>query len=107
MDISMSQCVQRCTVRPLIRTLSITAALISLLAPTLWPTSGFAADPPTLRGLATGTHVQVGSAVQYTALTNDATYSSILAQQFNSVTPENEMKWASVEAQQGVLNYSQ
>jgi endo-1,4-beta-xylanase len=89
------------------RTLSIAAALISVLALTLWPTAGFAAAPPTLRGLATGDHVQIGSAVRNDALTNDATYSSILAQQFNSVTPENEMKWASVEAQQGVLDYSQ
>jgi endo-1,4-beta-xylanase len=106
MDVRMSQCVQRCTVRPLIRALSIAAALISVLALTLWPTAGFAAAPPTLRGLATGDHVQVGSAVTNDALTNDATYSTILAQQFNSVTPENEMKWASVEAQQGVFDYS-
>jgi endo-1,4-beta-xylanase len=42
--------------------------------------------------------------VGYSELTNDATYAQILGEQFSSITPENEMKWASVEPQQGVFN---
>src|SRR6185437_4377244 len=62
---------------------------------------------PTLRQLAAGLGIHVGSAVDYTALTSDAQYAHILGQQFSAITPENEMKWVSVEAQQGVYTFDQ
>jgi endo-1,4-beta-xylanase len=49
----------------------------------------------------------VGSAVSYSALTTDAQYAEILGQQFSSITPENEMKWVSIEAQRGVFTFGQ
>jgi endo-1,4-beta-xylanase len=60
---------------------------------------------PTLRQEATRLNIQVGSAVGYTALTTDTQYAQILGQQFSAITPENEMKWASIEAQRGVFTY--
>lgn len=61
----------------------------------------------TLRHEAGQLGIHVGSAVSYSALTNDATYTQILQNQFDALTPENEMKWASVEATQGTLDFSQ
>ena len=48
----------------------------------------------------------IGTAVNTDLLGSDATYTSILDREFNSVTPENAMKWESVEAQRGVLDFS-
>ena len=59
----------------------------------------------TLRLLASRSGIRVGSAVSYTALSTDAAYTQILGQQFSAITPENEMKWASVEAQRGVYTF--
>ena len=39
----------------------------------------------------------IGTAVNTDLLDSDATYTSILDREFNSVTPENAMKWESVE----------
>ena len=59
----------------------------------------------TLRQAAAELGLHVGSAVSYSALSSDATYAQILGQQFSALTPENEMKWASIEAVQGVFTY--
>ena len=48
----------------------------------------------------------IGTAVNTDLLGSDATYTRILDREFNSVTPENAMKWESVEAQRGVLDFS-
>jgi endo-1,4-beta-xylanase len=48
----------------------------------------------------------VGTAVDTTALANDADYRGAIAREFNSVTPENVMKWETVEPQQGVTDYT-
>jgi endo-1,4-beta-xylanase len=60
----------------------------------------------TLRHEAKELGIRIGSAVSFSALSNDPTYAQILGEQFSSITPENEMKWASVEATQGVLNFT-
>ena len=85
------------------------AALALVLAPStsaLASTSGAHHDS-SLRQLADRLGIRVGSAVSFGALTNDAPYAQILGQQFSSITPENEMKGASVEAQQGVFDFTQ
>jgi endo-1,4-beta-xylanase len=64
-------------------------------------------ENPTLRQLAAGLGIHVGSAVSFSALSTDAPYAQILGQQFSAITPENEMKWASVEAQRGVYTFGQ
>lgn len=64
-------------------------------------------DSPTLRELAARLGIHVGSAVSYNALTTDTQYAQILGQQFSAITPENEMKWVSIEAQRGVYTFGQ
>jgi len=59
----------------------------------------------TLRREAAELGIRVGSAVGDTQLNNNAQYAQILGQQFSAITPENEMKWASVEATRGVLTF--
>ena len=48
----------------------------------------------------------IGTAVNTDLLGSDATYTRILDREFNSVTPENAMKWESVERERGVLDFS-
>jgi endo-1,4-beta-xylanase len=65
-------------------------------------------DPSTasLRELARHTSLRIGTAVNTDALANDATYRKIVADQFDSVTPENVMKWEVVEPQRGQYDYA-
>jgi endo-1,4-beta-xylanase len=63
---------------------------------------------PILRDLAKNHGRYVGSCSDAAYLTgSDANYSTILAQQYSIVTPENEMKWSATEPQRGVFTYSQ
>jgi endo-1,4-beta-xylanase len=64
-----------------------------------------AAAGTTLRAAADAKGIKIGSAFAANHLSADATYASIGAAQFNSVTPENEMKWGSVEPSQGNFNF--
>jgi endo-1,4-beta-xylanase len=65
-------------------------------------------DPTTsaLRELAAHTKLRIGTAVDTSALAADATYRTLLAEQFSSVTPENVMKWEVVEPQRGRYDFS-
>jgi endo-1,4-beta-xylanase len=49
----------------------------------------------------------IGTAVDMNALANDPTYEKAIGREFNTVTPENVMKWETVEPQQGVTDFSQ
>lgn len=95
--------------KPFVTLLAVTA--IASLVLFMFPASSvFAnrADPPhqpSLRQEAFPLGIRIGSAVNESALVNDTQYAQILGQQFSSITPENEMKWASVEAQRGVLTF--
>jgi endo-1,4-beta-xylanase len=62
-----------------------------------------APDPSTasLRQLAQHTAMRIGTAVNTDALADDATYRAAVGDQFDSVTPENVMKWEAVEPQRG------
>ncbi|WP_213456014.1 endo-1,4-beta-xylanase [Rhizomonospora bruguierae] len=64
------------------------------------------ADRP-LRTVAAATGVRIGTAVDVNALKNDALYERLVGQEFNTVTPENAMKWESVEPQRGVYTWEQ
>jgi endo-1,4-beta-xylanase len=84
------------------------AALAAILA------GGLAAVPSAatateegLRGAARGTGVRIGTAVDTTALAGDAPYRTAVGREFNTVTPENVMKWAVVEPTQGHYDWSQ
>ena len=52
------------------------------------------------------TNRYVGSAVAAQHLSGEADYRSVLTREFDSVTPENEMKWAVVEPNRGQFNWS-
>jgi endo-1,4-beta-xylanase len=49
----------------------------------------------------------IGTAVDMSALANDTTYKAAIEREFNIVTPENVMKWETVEPQQGVTDFNQ
>ncbi len=58
-----------------------------------------------LRALASKIGLGVGVAVNMDLLNVNDTYTGIVANQFNSVTPENVMKWDTIEPAQGQLNF--
>jgi endo-1,4-beta-xylanase len=73
------------------------------------PTPAVAESPPstpTLRGLAAARGLRFGSAVDVSALSSDAAYATVLAQEFSSVTAENAMKWATVQPSPGERDWS-
>jgi GH35 family endo-1,4-beta-xylanase len=47
----------------------------------------------------------IGTAVDVTALATVPQYAAVLAREFNYVTPENAMKWGSIEPTQGVWSF--
>jgi len=61
-----------------------------------------------LRALAARHGLAIGTAVDTTALVNadDPKYRQITAAQFSTVTPENVMKWESLEPTQGTYNWA-
>ena len=63
------------------------------------------APPNSLRALAAQVGLRVGSAISPFDLDN-AAYSKIAADQFSTVTPENEMKWRVVEPTRGTYDWS-
>ena len=66
-------------------------------------------DPTTstLRQLAAHTGMRVGTAVDTSALAADATYRAAVGAEFDTVTPENVMKWEVVEPEQGRFDFTQ
>src|SRR6187431_1131655 len=79
-------------------TATATAALAAP-APTPEP-----AKPTTLRAAAAPTGRKIGVALA-TWFFDQPGYQEVAAAQFDSLTPENEMKWFAVEPQQGVFDF--
>jgi endo-1,4-beta-xylanase len=71
-----------------------------------------AASPPgaivkgSLRELGSRVGLRMGVAVNTDLLGADAGYTGIVNREFNSVTPENVMKWEVAEPQQGVFDFT-
>jgi endo-1,4-beta-xylanase len=62
---------------------------------------------PTLRELGDRRGLQMGTAVRTGSLSGDsAAYAAVAAREFNSITPANAMKWASVEPLRGEFDWS-
>ena len=63
------------------------------------------ADAP-LRDLGSAIGLRIGTAVNTGLLGEDPAYTDIVNTQFNSVTPENAMKWESVEPTKGTYTWA-
>jgi endo-1,4-beta-xylanase len=63
------------------------------------------ATDDSLRSLGAKIGLRVGTAVNANKLNTDAKYTAIVADQFSTVTPENVMKWDTIEPAQGTLNF--
>ena len=63
--------------------------------------------PTTLREAGARVDRLVGAAVEYGALTNDAAYAALAAQEFDYLTPGNETKWGSLQPSQDVWDFTQ
>jgi endo-1,4-beta-xylanase len=70
------------------------------------PNSAQNIDQP-LRALTVRHDLRVGTAVNMDAMAADPVYNARVGTEFNTVTPENVMKWGEVEKVQGAPDYSQ
>lgn len=61
---------------------------------------------PPLRELAAQRGIAIGTAVRGTEQRDNRAYRQLIAAQFSSVTPENEMKWYALEPEQGRFEYA-
>ena len=60
----------------------------------------------TLRQLGDLRGLRVGTAITASAMGDGSAYGAAVAREFNSITPANEMKWASVEPARGEFSWS-
>ncbi|MEU6859533.1 endo-1,4-beta-xylanase [Glycomyces sp. NPDC046736] len=67
----------------------------------------FASAQTTLRGAADELGKDIGVAVNYNLLQNDATYRNTVATEFNSLTAENAMKMDALQPSQGNFTFAQ
>ena len=86
---------------------ALASALLAGGLPAAGAATSDTATTKTLRQLAKPTGVRVGTAIDTAALASDATYAKAAAAQFNSVTPENVMKWEVVEPERGKLDFTE
>jgi endo-1,4-beta-xylanase len=89
--------------RPLLRRLAVPLAIAAIALGSIPTATVLATGPSTLRDASRYLHI--GSAVGLPQLFDDQAYADTLAREFDSVTPENVMKWESVEPQRGVNTF--
>jgi endo-1,4-beta-xylanase len=96
--------------RHLSRNVVVAGALAGALLVGAAPASTAAAAElpggPSLRQLAKPTGMRIGTAVNTSALATDSTYRTLVAKQFNSVTPENVMKWEVVQPERSRYDFT-
>jgi GH35 family endo-1,4-beta-xylanase len=66
----------------------------------------FVVDPASLRARASPSLPIIGAAVNVDALKADPAYAATLGRQYNSVTPENVMKWGLIHPQPTMWNFA-
>src|SRR5512142_379473 len=82
----------------------VVAAATAVTGPTSAP-ERFHPPADSLGALAAPINLRIGNAVNMDKLNVDAAYTSLVANQYTTVTPENVMKWEVVEPTQGQLNF--
>lgn len=85
-----------------LRAIVATAAFATLLASALPAAAG-----DTLRSLAQAAGIRFGTAVDVEALNTDPAYASLLAREFDLLTPENAMKFSVVHPERGRFDFAQ
>lgn len=80
-------------------------SLVVILSLLLSACSVLQPAPTTLRGWADQRKFEIGAAVSIPALESDEPYRELLAREFNTVVPENVMKWDATEPQQGKFTF--
>jgi endo-1,4-beta-xylanase len=81
---------------------SVATLLVGTTAASAGP-SHPAAD--SLRALGSKVGLRIGTAVNTDRLSSSSAYAGIVGDQFSTVTPENVMKWDTIEPTQGTLNF--
>lgn len=61
----------------------------------------------TLRSLAAGVDLRIGTAVDVAPLREDAAYARLVAREFDLVTPENAMKFSVIQPERGRFDFAQ
>lgn len=80
--------------------------LLSMFMIASCDSSGGNTTTKTLRDLADNKNIKVGAAVNDYYLSYETAYSNTVAAEFNTLVPENVMKWDTLEPAQNVFNYS-
>jgi endo-1,4-beta-xylanase len=88
-----------------IGTLAIVAVL-ALVANAFVPATAAKATVLSLRGQAARSGILIGSGAINPAYLDEPQFAGVLAGQFNSLSPENELKWSFSEPQQGVFDFT-
>ncbi len=70
------------------------------------PPAKFRPPADSLGALAAPINLRIGNAINTDKLNVDAAYTALAANQYSTVTPENVMKWDSIEPTQGQLNFA-
>ncbi len=83
--------------------LAAVGAAVPLVAEAAFTSNG--GTPTTLAGAAAGSGRYFGTAVAGGRL-GDSTYATVLDREFNTITPENEMKWDTTEPSRGAFNFA-
>src|SRR4051794_8753445 len=82
-------------------------AVVTIAATAYLPTRSAKAAVPTLREAAAKSGILIGSgSINPSYLDVDDRFADTLATHFNSLSPENELKWSNIEPQRGVFNFA-
>ncbi|GIH73585.1 endo-1,4-beta-xylanase [Planobispora longispora] len=81
-------------------------AVLTLVASVLIPATAADASVLSLRQKAAEAGILIGSGAVNPAYLDDPKFAQILPQQFNSLSPENELKWSFVQPEQGVFDFT-
>jgi endo-1,4-beta-xylanase len=91
------------------RNIAVAAMFVLVVLAAVWIVRGGGNAEPLpgrpLRDLAKARGIEIGTAVRGDALKRNRAYRQLVAAQFSSVTPENEMKWDAVEPSHGEFDF--